>query len=48
MNNFPLTEALVRLHLAERYDEVRYTRAVNGFPRQRRRRRRNDLPDSRV
>jgi hypothetical protein len=48
MNNFPLTEALVRLHLAERYDEVRYTRAVSSFPRPRRRRHRNDLPSSPV
>ncbi len=48
MNNFPLTEALVRLHLAERYDEASYTRAVNGLPRPRRRRRRRDLPDSSV
>jgi hypothetical protein len=48
MNNFPLTEAIVRIHLAERYDEASYTRAVNGFPRLRRRRRRNDLPDSPV
>jgi hypothetical protein len=46
MNSFPLTEALVRLHLAERYDEARYIRAVNSDPRSRRRRRRNDLPDS--
>jgi hypothetical protein len=45
MNNFALTEALVRLHLAERYDEARYTRAVNSVRRPRRRRRRNDLPD---
>jgi hypothetical protein len=47
MNNFPLTEAIVRLHLAERYEEASYTRAVNGLgPRCRRRRR--DLPDSSV
>jgi hypothetical protein len=44
MNSFPLTEALVRVHLAERYDEVRYTRAA----KRQRRRRRNDLPDSPV
>jgi hypothetical protein len=49
MNNFPLTEALVRLRLAERYDEASYTRAVNRLARPRRRRRRgHDLPDSSV
>jgi hypothetical protein len=46
MNNFPLTEAIVRIHLAERYDEASYTRAVNGFRRGRRRRRGRELPDS--